>query len=101
VHVYAISVMLPWLDSIAYNAVMCSLPSIYGNEGMQPNICTPGELDSTKCHFLQVNVRRLILKRTDFWNQLDLALGAMDYVKLEFLDPGYIYPSLMRPLISA
>jgi hypothetical protein len=37
VHVYAISVMVPWFDSIAYNAVMCSLPRFYGNEGMQPN----------------------------------------------------------------
>jgi hypothetical protein len=37
VHVYAISVMVPWFDSIAYNAMMCSLPRFYGNEGMQPN----------------------------------------------------------------
>ena len=37
VHVYAISVMVPWFDSIAYNAVMCSLPRFYGNEGMQPD----------------------------------------------------------------
>jgi hypothetical protein len=39
VHVHAISVMVPWFDSIAYNAVMCSLPMFYGNEGMQPNSC--------------------------------------------------------------
>jgi hypothetical protein len=26
-------------------------------------------------------------ERTKFWNQLDLALGAMDYVDSEFLDP--------------
>jgi hypothetical protein len=38
VHVYAISVMVPWFDSIAYNAVMCSLPRFYGNEGIQPDI---------------------------------------------------------------
>jgi hypothetical protein len=37
VHVYAISVMVPWFDSRAYNAVMCSLPRFYGNEGMQPD----------------------------------------------------------------
>jgi hypothetical protein len=37
VHVYAISVMVPWFDSIAYNAVMCSLPRFYGNEGIQPD----------------------------------------------------------------
>jgi hypothetical protein len=28
--------MVPWFDSIAYNAVMCSLPRFYSNEGMQP-----------------------------------------------------------------
>jgi hypothetical protein len=39
VHVYAISIMVPWFDSIAYNAGMCSLPRFYGNEGMQPNSC--------------------------------------------------------------
>jgi hypothetical protein len=37
VHVYAISVMVPWFVSIAYNAVMCSLPRFYSNEGMQPD----------------------------------------------------------------
>jgi hypothetical protein len=26
-------------------------------------------------------------ERTDFWNQLDLAFGAMDYVDSEFLNP--------------
>jgi hypothetical protein len=26
VHVYTISIMVPWLDSIVYNAVICSLP---------------------------------------------------------------------------
>jgi hypothetical protein len=29
--------MVPWFDSIAYNAVMCSLPRFYGNEGIQPD----------------------------------------------------------------
>jgi hypothetical protein len=29
--------MVPWFDNIAYNAVMCSLPRFYGNEGMQPD----------------------------------------------------------------
>jgi hypothetical protein len=37
VHVYAISVMVPWFDSIAYNEVMCSLPRFYGNEGIHPD----------------------------------------------------------------
>jgi hypothetical protein len=37
VHVYTISAMVPWFDSIAYNAVMCSLPRFYSNEGIQPN----------------------------------------------------------------
>jgi hypothetical protein len=36
-HVYTINVMVPWFDSIAYNAVMCSLPRFYGNKGIQPN----------------------------------------------------------------
>jgi hypothetical protein len=30
--------MVPWFDSIAYDAVMCSLPRFYGNEGMQPDM---------------------------------------------------------------
>jgi hypothetical protein len=34
---YAIGVMVPWFDGIAYNAVMCSLRRFYGNEGMQPD----------------------------------------------------------------
>jgi hypothetical protein len=38
VHVYAIKVMVPWFDSIAYNAEMCSLPRSYGNKGMQPDV---------------------------------------------------------------
>jgi hypothetical protein len=42
VHVYAISVMVPWFDSIAYNAVMCSLPRVYGNESIQPDIFSRG-----------------------------------------------------------
>ena len=40
-HVYAISVMVPWFGIIAYNAVMCSLPRLYGNEGMQPDNTRP------------------------------------------------------------
>jgi hypothetical protein len=29
--------MVPWFDSIAYNAMMCSLPRFYGNESIQPD----------------------------------------------------------------
>jgi hypothetical protein len=35
--------MVPWFDSIAYNAVMCSLPRFYSNEGMQPDKILPGD----------------------------------------------------------
>jgi hypothetical protein len=39
-YVYAISVMVPCFDNIAYNAMMMgSLPRFYDNEGMQPNSC--------------------------------------------------------------
>jgi hypothetical protein len=39
IYVYTISVMVPWFDSIEYNAVMCSLPRFYGNERIQPDSC--------------------------------------------------------------
>jgi hypothetical protein len=47
-HVYAIGVMVPWFDSIAYDAVMCSLPRFYGNEGMQPNKSARDKLNVLK-----------------------------------------------------
>jgi hypothetical protein len=35
--------MVPSFDSIAYNAVMCSLPRFYGNEGIQPDNAVMGK----------------------------------------------------------
>jgi hypothetical protein len=50
VHVYAIRGMVPWFDSIAYYAVMCSLPRFYGSEVMQPNSRTERKsVRSTAC----------------------------------------------------
>jgi hypothetical protein len=48
-------------------------------------LCALGEPE-TERHFL-LECKAFDSERTDFWNQLDLALGAMDYVNSEFLDP--------------
>jgi hypothetical protein len=43
--------MVPWFDSIAYNAVMCSLPRNYSNEGMQPDGQMIGNKSMTQAAF--------------------------------------------------
>jgi hypothetical protein len=48
-------------------------------------LCALGEPE-TERHFL-LECEAFDSERTDFWNQLDLALGAMEYVDSEFLDP--------------
>jgi hypothetical protein len=59
----------------------------HGNDAEDKNckLCALGEPE-TKCHFL-LECKAFDSERTDFWHQLDFALGDMDYVDSEFLDP--------------
>jgi hypothetical protein len=66
-------------------------------EDKKCKLCALGDPETIR-HFL-LECEAFDFERTDFWNQLDLALGAMDYVDSEFWTR--VNPSLMLPLISA
>jgi hypothetical protein len=54
-------------------------------EDKKCKLCALGEPE-TERHFL-LECETFDLERMDFWNQLDLALRAMDFVDSEFLEP--------------
>jgi hypothetical protein len=59
----------------------------HGDDAEDKNckLCALGEPE-TECHFL-LECAAFDSERTGFWHQLDIALGDMDYVDPEFLDP--------------